>query len=208
MAKAPESGLTYTPTSREKQWVDAFVPKRFASATLGTFTTNQHNLQLFIAAKEWAKTGGGDSGQGLILCGTVGTGKTHLLFAIGRELASRGEWAIYKNFARLCIAMKDAWRSREPSTHLKELVRDADILLLDDLGSEMREMSDQGWITELVYEIVEHRYNEMLPMVVATNLSMADLAERYTERVASRLAEMAVPLWVDGYDYRLRGRVG
>lgn len=209
MERAVGNGHNSTPIrNREQEWVKVFVPKRFKHATFETYRINQHNKKLFGIVKQWVKTYNEETDQGLILAGSIGTGKTHLMFSIGRALARRGIWAIYKNFASVCVEMKDSWRRQESTSHIKELLQEANLLLLDDLGAEMRDNTDQGWVTEFVYDVVEKRYNEMLPTVVATNLNMDDLAERYTERVASRLAEMSVPLWVEGYDYRLSRRAG
>ena len=55
-------------------------------------------------------------------------------------------------------------------------------MLLDDPGAEMREKAEQGEVTEMVYELVAARYNNMLPTVIATNLTMAEIASRYTPR--------------------------
>ena len=193
---------------RREQWERVFIPKRFRGATFESFKVNKHNQHMFRVVKTWVESFARGQNQGLVLGGTIGTGKTHLMYAMGRELAERGHWPVYKNFASVCIEMKNAWRDEESGNYLREMMREAEILLLDDLGAEMREKAEQGWVTEMVYELVEARYNNMLPTVIATNLTMAEIASRYTPRVASRLAEMSVALWVEGYDYRLRGRAG
>ena len=200
-------GSGHPSTSRESEWVHVFVPKRFADATFDTYEVSHHNQKMFGAVKDWATTYERGA-EGLVLGGAIGTGKTHLLYATGRELAKRGIWAVYRNFATFCIEMKDAWREKESGNHLKDMLAGAPILMLDDLGAEMQPKSEQGWVAELVYDIVETRYNEMLPTVIATNLNIEDIKARYTHRVASRLAEMSKLLWVEGYDYRLRGRAG
>jgi DNA replication protein DnaC len=190
------------------RWERVYIPKRFRGATFETFRVNEHNKRMFETVKAWVESCTKEQDRGLLLGGTIGTGKTHLMYAMGRELARRGRWPVYKNFASVCIEMKNAWREKESGTYLKEMMQEADILLLDDLGAEMREKTEQGWVTEMVYELVEVRYNDMLPTVIATNLAMSEIATRYTGRVASRLAEMSVALWVEGYDYRLQGRAG
>mgnify|MGYP002350638330 CR=1 FL=1 len=76
-------------------------------------------------------------------------------------------------------------------------------IILDDLGAEMKERSEQGWISELLFEIVQTRYERELPTIITTNLTLGELSQRYGERTASRLYEMCVVTWAEGFDFRL-----
>ena len=79
-----------------------------------------------------------------------------------------------------------------------------DLLILDDAGVERV----TEWRDEQLYDIVNHRYNHDLPLVITTNaVSMDSLRETLkgerSERICSRLAEMAEQAWLVGVeDYR------
>lgn len=63
---------------------------------------------------------------------------------------------------------------------------DADVLMIDDLGSEPLM---QNVTVEQLFNLLNERQNRNLSTVISTNLDMAKFRERYTERVASRLRD-------------------
>lgn len=187
--------------------MDVFVPRRFREASFDTYELRGNNRRLFAAAKRFADSYTPETERGLMLAGTVGIGKTHLAVAIGRALAERGFWCYWRNFAKVCTEIKASWKGvgSYSEAMIKQPLLDKAPLILDDLGAEMRDKTDQGWTTELVYEIVQTRYEAMLPTIITTNLTLEDIADRYTDRTASRLAEMCEVVWVSAEDYRLGG---
>jgi DNA replication protein DnaC len=76
----------------------------------------------------------------------------------------------------------------------------APILILDDLGAE--KISD--WVREQLYIIINRRYENMLPTIVTTNCTTAELVERLGERTVSRLIEMTDAYKITTDDYRLK----
>ena len=64
-------------------------------------------------------------------------------------------------------------------------------LMLDDIGEEPVVAKDYGRDWPLFQKIVAERYTRMLPMVITTNLNFDQMAERYGERTADRLREIA-----------------
>lgn len=184
-----------------------FVPPRFGHASFQSYEVQPATKRLFDAARLYAQRFDERTSSGLLLSGTVGVGKTHLGYAIGRALAEKGFWPYWKSFADVCAAVKATWgdneRSEEP---IKEPLLTRSPLILDDLGAEMRDKQAQGWTAEFVFEIVQARYEAQLPTVITSNLNLSDIGKRYTERVASRLAEMCQCVWVQADDYRVARR--
>lgn len=201
------------PTNDSDRWVEIFVPKRFREASFDTYEVTPENRTLFEAAKRFADGYTEDSDRGLFLSGNVGVGKTHLAIAIGRYLADRKVWPYFKNFAKVTAAIKQSWGVKDFSggqlseQNIREPLLKKGLLILDDLGAEQRDKQDQGWTTELVYDIVQSRYEAMLPTVITTNLSLDAIAERYNARIASRLVEMCEAVWSDAPDYRIQGGI-
>jgi DNA replication protein DnaC len=57
------------------------------------------------------------------------------------------------------------------------------LLVLDDLGAE----KTTEWVQSVIYEIIDHRYNEYLPLIITTNLKAGELAEKLGSRTADRI---------------------
>lgn len=196
----------HTSTNREDDWIRVFVPSRFSNANLKDLIINEHNADMIAKARQYAKNFDEYTTTGLLLSGTVGTGKTYLSFGIGRYLASKGFWPYRKSFVDICLAIKRSWRQEvsEESRIKEPLLKDSPIII-DDLGAEMKERSEQGWVSELLFEIVQTRYEKELPTIITTNLKLDELSHRYGERTASRICEMCTVTWTEGYDFRIGG---
>ena len=142
----------------------------------------------------------------LVLHGGIGTGKTHQAYGALRRIAEAGP----RNFQMIATTAPDLYGLLRPggsdkgSEHeLKRLCR-IPLLLLDDLGTE--KLSE--FTEEATYRIVNHRYNESLPLLITTNLPVRtgtpapDLVTRLGDRLASRLSETATTVSFDGPDLR------
>ena len=194
----------HTSTDREADWVRVFVPNRFRQANLYELTINDKNKEMVTKARQYAMDFNESTTKGLLLSGTVGVGKTYLSLAIGRYLASKGWWPYRKSFVDICMSIKRSWRQEVSEEYrIKEPLLMHSPIILDDLGAEMKERSEQGWISELLFEIVQTRYERELPTIITTNLTLGELSQRYGERTASRLYEMCVVTWAEGFDFRL-----
>ena len=75
---------------------------------------------------------------------------------------------------------------------------DSDLLILDDLGTEVTTQYTVSWL----YDVVNYRMNAEKPTIINTNLSEAGLRERYDDRVTSRLLFNYTPLYFVGHDVR------
>lgn len=142
----------------------------------------------------------------LVLTGSIGTGKTHQAYGALRRIAEAGP----KRFEMIATTAPDMYGRLRPggSEHgteheLKRLMR-IPLLLLDDLGTE--KLSE--FTEEATYRIVNHRYNESLPLLITTNMPIKtgaptpDLVTRLGDRLASRLAQTATIVGFDGPDLR------
>lgn len=139
-------------------------------------------------------------GTGLLLCGTVGTGKSFLAAAIANELISQGTPCLMTNFSRLISRISEKFGGDQK--YLDDLNR-FDLLVIDDLGAER----DSEFTWEKVMNVIDARYRAGLPLIVTTNLSMQELSDPSDirrQRVFSRLREMCIFLEVRGEDRRGR----
>ena len=134
----------------------------------------------------------------LCLSGATGLGKTHLSLAIGNVAAKKGYSVFYSSAQNLIAGIEREKFSVAKSSHAEDKALNCDLLIIDDLGSEF---VTQFVISE-VYNILNTRINCSKPTIISTNLSAAELAERYTERITSRIIGNYYYLHFVGQDIR------
>lgn len=137
-------------------------------------------------------------GKGLMLYGTVGTGKTFIAACIANALIDKGVPALVTNFARLTNTIGGMYEGKQQ--YIDGLSR-FDLLVIDDLASER----DTEYMNEIVFQIIDSRYRSGLPLIVTTNLTAEEIkhpAEVKRQRIFSRLLEMCIPVEVKGADRR------
>ena len=133
----------------------------------------------------------------LMLQGDLGTGKTHQAYGALKAIAEAGIRPVY--WRAVCAAdLYARLRSlsgTEAETELA-LYTEAELLLLDDLGTSRT----TGWVAdhaeETTFRLVNHRYNGRLPTIITTNVDTDKLTEQLGQRTESRLVEMCAT-WVD-----------
>jgi DNA replication protein DnaC len=139
-----------------------------------------------------------DKGKGLLLYGTVGTGKTFISACIANALIEKGHPCLVTNFARLTNTISGMFEGKQE--YIDGLDR-FDLIVIDDLASER----DTEFMGEIVQNIIDARYRSGKPLIVTTNLTSDDLkhpVEIRKQRIYSRLFEMCVPVEVKGKDRR------
>ena len=150
----------------------------------------------------WAKEPAG----WLVLYGGKGNGKTHLAAAAANHLIARGRPVLFVNVPEFLDWLRESYsrpsfdEGAESFTHRFELVRDAPVLILDDLGAE----SGTAWANEKLYILLNYRLEMSLPTMITSNLRFED----FPGRIRSRLGEVGFSVLVHNPapDYRLRGR--
>lgn len=136
----------------------------------------------------------------LFLLGKTGVGKTHLSLAIAKRVTERGYTAAYgslMNYLRI-IEKEHFSRAESSETDTVQTLINADLLVLDDLGSEFR----TGFYESALYNIVNSRINLGLPTIISTNLSAAELQKNYNDRIISRIFGTFAILMCVGEDVR------
>jgi len=156
----------------------------------------------FNAVVRWAREPTG----WLVLYGGKGNGKTHLAAAAANHLIARGRPVLFVNVPEFLDWLRESYS--RPSfddtegtfTRRFELVRDAPVLVLDDLGAE----SDTPWANEKLYILLNYRLEMRQPTMITSNLRFED----FPGRLRSRLGEVGFSVLVHNPapDYRLRNR--
>jgi len=145
----------------------------------------------------------GQARSGLFISGDPGLGKTFLLSSICNSLLAARVPTLYVVFCDLIAAIKDTFNSEGSGTtesRIMSAAREAEVLLLDDLGAEQV----TEFVTNRLFDIVNYRCNHQKPLVVSSNLKVQEIGRLYDERIASRLWEMCEVVTLYGEDIRIQ----
>ncbi|MCW5876757.1 MAG: ATP-binding protein [Anaerolineales bacterium] len=132
----------------------------------------------------------------LLLEGGYGSGKTHLAAAIANFAVSVGLPAIFITVPDLLDELRFSYGSENGFEERFEEIRQAPLLILDDFGTQ----NATEWAQEKLFQILNHRYINRLPLVVTTNLSLDQIEGRIRSRLSD--PELVSHLRVLAPDYR------
>jgi DNA replication protein DnaC len=137
----------------------------------------------------------------LVLCGPYGCGKTHLAAAVANVALAHGKSTVFAAVPDLLDHLKATFHpsSDESYDERFELLRSVDLLVLDDLGTE----STTPWAREKLYQLINHRYVQRLPLVVTSNMPLDQLDGRIRSRLHDRTLGAGV-ITIAVEDYRMR----
>lgn len=198
------------------------LPDRYRSRTLDNFDPSASPSA--AKALDAARRVAAGELRSLVLVGTPGVGKTHLMAGIFRAVSERIVAAWMEERAAAIAEFRPVSTMQLPEwCSVPELVSDLRtemgtdlhaasdrshrlrtwpaLLVLDDLGRE--KVSD--WTGELVYTIANARYEAMLPTIASSNLGPKELASSGYWPVVSRLAEDGALIHIEAPDRRLTG---
>ncbi len=139
--------------------------------------------------------------ESLLMYGKTGVGKTHLSLSIAKIAAEKGYNAAYGSIVNLLsIIEREHFGkvSEEENMDTINLLINADLLVLDDLGSEF----SSQFYESVTYNIINSRINLGLPTIISTNLSAPELQKKYNERIISRIFGEFSTLFLVGEDIR------
>ena len=180
---------------------DSGLGERSLQQTFETFMPDTPELSRTAARiKKYAGTFPLSGRNGLLILGSIGSGKTHLANAVANDLLNRGIGVISLTerhlFGRIqaTFARSRQWGREADSSEVLHTYETVPLLVIDDLGKE--KASD--WTLATIYAIIDGRYVRAMPTIVTTNYS-DNLACRITpergdittaEAVVDRLREM------------------
>jgi len=141
---------------------------------------NMENV--YNACAEFANGFGRRKGS-LLLYGAPGLGKTFLSAAIAREVSAAGWSVVYDTAERVFSAMEERKFGRDEDDAEVDRLFACDLLILDDLGTEMT----TAFVQSALYRIVNTRLIEGRSTILNTNLTPEEISRRYSPQVASRL---------------------
>ena len=137
----------------------------------------------FDVCRDYAQQFSKGSGN-LLLSGGTGLGKTFLSACIARVVSENGFSVVYDTAASVFSRFEDAkFRRDDGGSKDADRCMKCDLLILDDLGTEMT----TAFVQSALYQIINGRLMEKRATIISTNLGPEDIGSRYGQAVRSRL---------------------
>jgi len=133
----------------------------------------------------------------LVFTGGYGCGKTHLAAAIANHRANLGYPVLFVTVPDLLDHLRATFSPQSLVTYDKrfEQVREADLLILDDLGGQ----SPTPWVREKLHQLFDYRYNARLPTVITTTQTLEEMDPRLKSRLLDKTRCLIVPIIAPAY---------
>ena len=183
------------------------ISKEFANKTFDNFdySRNVQILNAYNMAREYVKNFEEikDSRKNsIIFMGSVGGGKSHLSFAIANALMKEGVGVIYMGYRESIMKIKQNVMNMDEYEKIMSRYKKCKVLLIDDLFKGNITLSD----INIMFELINHRYFNKLPVIVSTELSIENLVN-IDEALGSRLIEMSKDFLVGIGNKKLNYRI-
>ena len=140
-----------------------------------------------------------DSFENLFLYGDTGVGKTFLSHCIAHKLLESAHCVMYFSAFDLFALLAESKFSRE-KTEGEEFVFDSDLLIIDDLGTELT----NSFVSSQLFLCINERIMRRKSTIISTNLKLENFSDTYSERTFSRIASNYRMVKLEGKDIRIQ----
>ena len=138
----------------------------------------------------------------LFFYGTVGTGKSFLSCCVAKELMDQGHSVIYFGATGLFDLLSNAafhTKDREERQNAYSDLYRCDLLIIDDLGTELTNQ----FTSSQIFSLLNERHLGKKSTLISTNFTLAQLRDRYSDRIFSRITSNFEVCRLAGEDIRM-----
>ncbi|MBR5808925.1 MAG: ATP-binding protein [Clostridia bacterium] len=144
-----------------------------------------------------------EDAKNLFFYGGCGFGKTFLSSCIAKKMMDSGKTVIYTSATGLFSDYEDykfGKKENDDFEIMRDLIRDCDLLILDDLGCEIK----SAYSVQFLNEIINERIITKKKMIISTNMNMKGIEKEYSKRIESRIYESFEILYFVSTDIRIQ----
>jgi len=179
--------------------MDLFSDQPFEGQSL---TPKQNMMDILNVCEGFTFNFDEDNEENLLFYGETGLGKTFLTNCIAKALLDKGKIVIYQTSFKLLEILEDLRFKNNNDKEKYNLLFEADLLIIDDLGTEMT----NTFTNSEIFNIINSRLLANKKTIVSTNLSPKEMMDRYDDRIFSRLFSKFTVLHFFGKDLRWETR--
>lgn len=181
---------------------NSLMDEQFKTCTFENWDHKLGNEKMFKIGKGYADNFQKckNKNTGLLIYGAPGNGKTFLSACITNELMKKLIPVVCVSVIALLQRIQktfNKFEKEEAETVLSSL-DNADLLILDDLGTE--NMSE--WSVSMIYHIIDSRARLKKPLIITTNIDLEEIKERYDKRTYDRITELCTQIKNEGSSIR------
>lgn len=190
----------------EAKLEEAAIPARFIGKNLDNFNADSEGKRYAVTvARDYLENFPArlKRGDGLILSGMPGTGKSHIAAAILQGILPK-HVGMYATCMGAIRAVRETWRkdSERSEREVLNILGTVPLLVLDEIGVQYGTDGEQT----IIFDILDRRYRDMMPSVLLTNQDKAGLKQFIGERAYDRLTETCRWVPFDWPSYRAQAR--
>lgn len=140
--------------------------------------------------------------ENLFLYGDVGVGKSFLSCCVAKELLDKGYSVLYFSSSHLFDVLKESDFRKDSKENLytsKEDIYNCDLVVIDDLGTELA----NTYVFTSLFSLINERILRNKATIISTNLSLKDLRDLYSDRIFSRITTNYKLCLLSGQDIRI-----
>jgi len=182
--------------------INIFLDEKFENEPL---TPRENMMYILSICEGFVANFEENNEENLLFYGTTGLGKTFMCSCIAKALLDKGKIVIYQTAFKILEIIERRKFSNDLDRFNNEeynLLFDADLLIIDDLGTELT----NTFTNAEVFNIVNTRILDRKKTIISTNLSPKEISESYSDRIFSRVFEKFIPIKFFGPDLRWEAR--
>ncbi len=159
----------------------------------------ENTVKIYSRCKEYCENFDNEF-KSLLFSGPTGLGKTFLSSCIAKELIDKGKIVIYVRATKLFTMYEDYKFGRNNDKSVIDNLYNADLLIIDDLGTEPQNKNNISFLFDLICERISYGRK----FIINTNLNINEIAKAYSSRFASRIFESFEVYKFFGEDIRIK----
>jgi DNA replication protein len=173
----------------KRQWIEAGINPELSSLTFANFKVwNESSKRIKETAVAYYKNFdiiSRSRHNSILLCGQVGSGKSHASIALALNFLRKGIKVLYVSYRDMMTSAKQSKFDAKNYSRIISKCRSCEVLLLDDMFKGKIDGDDLN----IVFEMINYRYMNCLPIIGSTEFTMERLL-CLDEGIGSRIKEM------------------